>query len=1052
MVSLIGSSDAYTSWSATTVAPPQVYHTNSGYVPPPAPPPVITNPVDNTTTVIDQTFIDDLVRTSQQNIYDSTKIQKIDLLTDTSDIAYAKKDITDALELKTTHFIASVDSGGNDVITFNNERVFLKEIFINYGLWARKNNGGYYKDLLTVIESLEGLTSTFANNISYYSNGSIDNVIFKYGNQTFENYTWIHSLQLKNGSSFVDVMTKLLEIDELKTLTSTFADNIGYFNAGAGDNVIYKYENHTFENTTYIDNLKLKEGNSYIEVLPKLNSLEGLTSTFADNISYYTNGSIDNAVYNYGNHTFNNNTWIQNLQLNIGGTFEDASVAVEALRNKTDFITRSVDGGGLDVLTFDNDRIFCKTLYSNNNLWVRKNNGGYYKDVFGVLDNLEGKTVYMSQTSGSWLDITSPNTHIYKNTFIDDLSIRDVAGTGYESMRVIITDLQTGVADRPTSAELPDLITAQLANKTITTDNMYVGLIMRANLRASKQLPWWEITARMANTQGHQTGVKGWVTEYTQADLHLVVFISVMDDGPNNLLTMTSAWLSSDTNLMTADTVNGGYLYKTGSGAFPDDYLEHRDSLWALEQWNSATGQSNHYLFDYAITSHEAIYTSLENKIDVDVANDIADVYTTPHTWTKPQTFYGSNYAIIANGIQLTGESEFNADVVFTAGCKTKFYNNVDFGAYGSGNVVKFGLNTRVEYQGVNDTVGLVSTVIQQGEIYARKLWVYGRTTATENTPYRAVSWEDIPLLIEEMRVKEGDKIATNSILTTNGNFLYKQSPAPLCYVDEDGKIGSAHLYDAEFIDQIIGEIDVDGDKTNQYSAGLCPASAGEVDKYLRADGSWTTIPTYSVNNLHPGTSILLPGLIPIGNAGDTNLFLAGDGVWRTVILEDANTPDFSPITAANKVAMTSLENGGKIVYSTLNTDLVNEGNNLYYTDERADARATYILQAGVADIVANEIQGQTIIANSDIRLKSNIKKIGKTCIDDLIPVEYTFKKDTTNRKRFGLIAQDLEEEEPSLVYEDDEGMKGVNYLDIIALLIKEIQVLKERVIILEKK
>ena len=47
---------------------------------------------------------------------------------------------------------------------------------------------------------------------------------------------------------------------------------------------------------------------------------------------------------------------------------------------------------------------------------------------------------------------------------------------------------------------------------------------------------------------------------------------------------------------------------------------------------------------------------------------------------------------------------------------------------------------------------------------------------------------------------------------------------------------------------------------------------------------------------------------------------------------------------------------------------------------------------------------------------------------------------------------QDLEEEEPSLVYEDDEGMKGVNYLDIIALLIKEIQVLKERVIILEKK
>lgn len=97
-------------------------------------------------------------------------------------------------------------------------------------------------------------------------------------------------------------------------------------------------------------------------------------------------------------------------------------------------------------------------------------------------------------------------------------------------------------------------------------------------------------------------------------------------------------------------------------------------------------------------------------------------------------------------------------------------------------------------------------------------------------------------------------------------------------------------------------------------------------------------------------------------------------------------------------------------------------------------------------------IDGNVIHA-SDARLKDNIVNI--TCeeankILNLHPCTYTLKGDSSGEKHYGFIAQEVEEVFPDLVYEKPDaqrrGLKAINYLDLIPLLVRKIQLLEEEI------
>ena len=95
---------------------------------------------------------------------------------------------------------------------------------------------------------------------------------------------------------------------------------------------------------------------------------------------------------------------------------------------------------------------------------------------------------------------------------------------------------------------------------------------------------------------------------------------------------------------------------------------------------------------------------------------------------------------------------------------------------------------------------------------------------------------------------------------------------------------------------------------------------------------------------------------------------------------------------------------------------------------------------------INNYIRADRFYTRSDIRLKSNICDLNKDDLDKLnkvVPKSYKFKND--NEKHFGFIAQDVEKQFPHLVSTDSNGMKSVNYLEIIPLLLFKINDLERK-------
>jgi hypothetical protein len=122
-------------------------------------------------------------------------------------------------------------------------------------------------------------------------------------------------------------------------------------------------------------------------------------------------------------------------------------------------------------------------------------------------------------------------------------------------------------------------------------------------------------------------------------------------------------------------------------------------------------------------------------------------------------------------------------------------------------------------------------------------------------------------------------------------------------------------------------------------------------------------------------------------------------------------------------------------------------GNNAFVTITAVAARtnldAVYVPYSGANANVAlgsYTVTAGNFILNSDRRLKQNIKPLDFPGVSKIKFVEFTIKSDTSNRKRYGVIAQDVEKIAPELVYTDKEGIKSVAYIDLIIVKLAQLQ------------
>jgi hypothetical protein len=109
-------------------------------------------------------------------------------------------------------------------------------------------------------------------------------------------------------------------------------------------------------------------------------------------------------------------------------------------------------------------------------------------------------------------------------------------------------------------------------------------------------------------------------------------------------------------------------------------------------------------------------------------------------------------------------------------------------------------------------------------------------------------------------------------------------------------------------------------------------------------------------------------------------------------------------------------------------------------------------IPSSTLSVAGNITATGTITSGSDYRIKNNISELNLAdySVDHLRPVIFKFKDN--NKTNIGLIAHELQEYYPFLVDGEKDGnsTQTVNYIGLIGVLIKEIQLLKERINMLE--
>lgn len=90
------------------------------------------------------------------------------------------------------------------------------------------------------------------------------------------------------------------------------------------------------------------------------------------------------------------------------------------------------------------------------------------------------------------------------------------------------------------------------------------------------------------------------------------------------------------------------------------------------------------------------------------------------------------------------------------------------------------------------------------------------------------------------------------------------------------------------------------------------------------------------------------------------------------------------------------------------------------------------------------------VVSSSDATLKKDVRTLDGTLekVKHLRPVSYHLtNQDSTDRLNYGFIAQELETEYPDIVFQKEEGTKGVAYQELIAIAI---QAIKEQQVLIE--
>lgn len=202
----------------------------------------------------------------------------------------------------------------------------------------------------------------------------------------------------------------------------------------------------------------------------------------------------------------------------------------------------------------------------------------------------------------------------------------------------------------------------------------------------------------------------------------------------------------------------------------------------------------------------------------------------------------------------------------------------------------------------------------------------------------------------------------------------------------------------------------------------------------------------------------------PVDQIKDGNLGVNGLAVFGNTLLKGSSYLNFGATTGSNGYGLrdnsgllefknsggswASIQSTISMLVSSTSQWTNGAGGTIYYSGGNVGIGTTTPSQKLV---VAGNVTANGYFHSSDVRLKSNIiTSPGLSLIERLRGVTFDWKSDGSSSA--GVIAQEVEQILPSAVYTDANGMKSVDYDQLIAPMIEAIKEQQEEIETLKRQ
>jgi hypothetical protein len=303
--------------------------------------------------------------------------------------------------------------------------------------------------------------------------------------------------------------------------------------------------------------------------------------------------------------------------------------------------------------------------------------------------------------------------------------------------------------------------------------------------------------------------------------------------------------------------------------------------------------------------------------------------------------------------------------------------------------------------------------------------------------------------------ISHNDLSGTSSILFTSANnsssdFGYIQ------YLENMPYSGSTSNESALLLIGIENDATSNMDRIALYSGlgtgyvginNLYPTVALDVSGNIKSNGT-ITAPTFS--GALSGTATIATYVTVLNDTTSANRYI-------TFVNGNVNNGNYTPQVneflvynpGTNTLFCSSFHGNANSANNATNVTITNEtvtANEHYivFTDGISGSRALDVCNTKLKFVPSTgQLTAITFNATSDYRMKQNVYPLTNKIIDSLNPVEYDL---SGGKHDMGFLAHEVQEIFPFLVSgeKDGENMQSLNYNGFIALLVKEVQVLKK--------